>query len=71
MNGSTNVQMSGIAIFVSLVTLWLADFFFPDLMATAPDMLGEAFVGFLVIVFGFVFKSDAGIKALPGTGADK
>ena len=68
MNGSTNVQMSGIAIFVSLVTLWLADFFFPDLMATAPEMLGEAFVGFLVIVFGLLFKADAGIKQLPGTG---
>ncbi|KKL66692.1 hypothetical protein LCGC14_2142460 [marine sediment metagenome] len=68
MNGSTNVQMSGIAIFVSMVTLWLADFFFPDLMATAPEMLGEAFVGFLVIVFGVIFKADAGIKVLPGTG---
>lgn len=69
MNGSTNVQMSGIAIFVSMVTLWLAGFFFPDLMDTAPDMLGEAFVGFLVIVFGVVFAPDAGIKALPGTGS--
>ena len=71
MNGSTNVQISGIAFFVSIVTLWLADFFFPDLMATAPEMLGETFVGFLIIVFGVIFKADAGIKALPGTGADK
>jgi len=69
MNGSTNVQISGIAIFVSLVTLWLADFFFPDLMATAPEMLGEAVVGFLVIVFGVMCKPDAQIKALRGLGA--
>ena len=69
MNGSTNVQVSGIAIFVSMVTLWLAGFFFPELMETAPEMLGEAFVGFLVIVFGVMFKPDTQIKALRGLGA--
>lgn len=68
MNGSTNVQVSGLAVFVSMLTLWLAGFFYPDLMATAPELLGEAFVGFLVIVFGVMFKPDAGIDALPGKG---
>lgn len=68
MNGSTNVQVSGLAVFVSMVTLWLLGFFAPELMKTAPELLGEAFVGFLVIVFGVMFKPDAGIAALPGKG---
>jgi len=38
-------------------------------METAPEMLGEAFVGFLVIVFGVMFKPDTQIKALRGLGA--
>ena len=70
MNGSTNVQISAIATFVSVTLLWLAGFFFPDLMATAPEMLGELFTGALIVVSGLVFKPDAGTKLLPGTGAN-
>ena len=70
MNGSTNVQISAIATFVSVTMLWLAGYFLPDLMATAPEMLGEIFTGALIVVAGLLFKSDAGVKALPGTGAN-
>ncbi len=69
MNGSTNVQVSALAAFVSVTLLWLAGFFLPDLMATAPEMLGELFTAALIVAAGLVFKSDAGIKALPGTGS--
>ena len=68
MNGSTNVQVSAIATFVSVTILWLAGYFFPDLMATAPEMLGELFTGALIVLAGLFFKPDAGIKSLPGTG---
>ncbi len=68
MNGSTNVQISALATFVSVTILWLAGYFFPDLMASAPDMLGELFTGALIVVAGLVLKPDAGIKQLPGTG---
>lgn len=68
MNGSTNVQISALALFVSVTLLWLAGFFFPDLMDTVPEMFGEIFTGALIVVFGLLFKSDAGIKQLPGTG---
>ena len=70
MNGQTNVQVSAIATFVSVTMLWLAGFFFPDLMATAPEMLGELFTGALIVVAGLLFKPDAGTKLLPGTGAN-
>ena len=68
MNGSTNVQISALATFVSVLVLWLARFFAPDLMETAPDMLGELFTGALIVTAGLLFKPNAGIKALPGTG---
>jgi hypothetical protein len=68
MNGSTNVQVSALATFLSVTLLWLAGYFFPDLMASAPEMLGELFTGALIVVAGLVFKANAGIKALPGTG---
>lgn len=68
MNGSTNVQISALATFASVFILWLAGYFLPDLMATAPDMIGELFTGALIVAAGLVFKSDAGIKSLPGTG---
>ena len=68
MNGSTNVQVSALAMFLSVAILWLARFFFPELIATAPDALGELFTGALIVVAGIMFKPDAGIKALPGTG---
>jgi len=68
MNGSTNVQISALATFVSVTLIWLARYFAPDLMASAPDMFGELFTGALIVVAGLVFKSDAGIKQLPGTG---
>lgn len=71
MNGSTNVQISALATFASVTLLWLAGFFFPDLMATAPEMLGELFTGALIVIAGVIFNSDAGIKALPGTGGEK
>jgi len=70
MNGQTNVQISALATFVSVALLWLASYFLPDLMATAPEMLGELFTGALIVSAGILFKSDAGIKALPGTGTD-
>ncbi len=68
MNGSTNVQISALATFVSVAILWLAGYFLPDLMDTAPDMLGELFTGALIVAAGIYFKPDAGIKALPGKG---
>jgi hypothetical protein len=68
MNGSTNVQVSALATFLSVTLLWLAGYFAPDLMASAPEMLGELFTGALIVVAGLVLKPDAGIKALPGTG---
>lgn len=68
MDGSTNVQMSALATFVSVTLIWLARYFAPELMASAPDMFGELFTGALIVVAGLVFKSDAGIKQLPGTG---
>jgi len=70
MNGSTNVQISAIATFVSVLVLWLAGFFLPDLMATAPEMLGELFTGALIVIAGLAFAPDAGIKQLPGTGTN-
>lgn len=70
MNGSTNVQISALMTFVSVAVLWLAGYFLPDLMNTAPEMLGELFTGALIVVAGLVFNHDAGIKALPGTGSD-
>lgn len=70
MNGSTNVQISVLATFVSVLILWLAGYFAPDLMDSAPDMLGELFTGALIVVAGLLFKPDAGIKSLPGTGGD-
>ena len=69
MNGSTNVQISALATFASVTLLWLAGFFFPDLMATAPEMLGELFTGALIVIAGLIFAPDAGIKVLPGTGS--
>ena len=70
MNGSTNIQISAFATFASVTLLWLAGFFFPDLMATAPEMLGELFTGALIVAAGIIFKPDAGIKVIPGTGAN-
>jgi len=67
-NGSTNVQISALATFVSVALLWLAGYFLPDLMATAPDMLGELFTGALIVAAGLYFQPNAGIKSLPGTG---
>ncbi len=69
MNGSTNVQISALATFVAVTILWLAGFFLPELMATAPELLGEVFTGALIVVFGLLFQPDAGIKQLPGTGS--
>ncbi len=69
MNGSTNVQVSALATFIAVTILWLAGFFFPELMATAPELLGEVFTGALIVLFGLFFQPDAGIKALPGTGS--
>lgn len=68
MNGSTNVQMSAIATFLSVLILWLAGYFLPDLMATLPEMFGELFTGALIVSLGVIFKPDAGIKQLPGIG---
>ena len=68
MNGSTNVQISALATFVSVTILWLSRYFAPELMATAPDMLGELFTGALIVAAGLWFAPNAGIKALPGTG---
>lgn len=68
MNGSTNVQISALATFVSVLLLWLAGYFAPDLMASAPEMLGELFTGALIVAAGLYFAPDAGIKALPGKG---
>jgi len=68
MNGSTNVQISALATFASVTLLWLAGYFAPDLMASAPEMLGELFTGALIVVAGLLFAPDAGIKQLPGTG---
>ncbi len=68
MNGSTNVQMSALATFVSVTLIWLAGYFAPDLMDSAPDMFGELFTGALIVLAGAYFKPDAGIKQLPGTG---
>lgn len=70
MNGSTNVQISAMATFFSVALLWLADYFLPDLMATAPEMLGELFTGALIVAAGILFKHDDGFKSLPGTGVD-
>ena len=68
MNGSTNVQISALATFASVTLLWLAGYFAPELMASAPEMLGELFTGALIVAAGLFFASDAGIKKLPGTG---
>lgn len=68
MNGSTNVQISALATFVSVTLLWLAGYFMPDLMASAPEMLGELFTGAIIVAAGILFQHDAGIKSLPGTG---
>lgn len=69
MNGQTNVQVTALATFASVTILWLLGYFLPDLMATAPEMLGELFTGALIFLSGLLFKSDAGIKQIPGTGA--
>ncbi len=68
MNGSTNVQISALATFASVTLLWLAGYFAPELMASAPEMIGELFTGALIVAAGLLFKPDAGIKQLPGTG---
>jgi len=70
MNGSTNVQISAMATFFSVFLLWLAGYFMPDLMDTAPEMLGELFTGALIVAAGLIFKPDAGTKLLPGTGSN-
>ena len=70
MNGSTNVQISALATFASVTLLWLAGYFLPELMTTAPEMLGELFTGALIVVAGLVFNHDAGIKSIPGTGSN-
>ena len=70
MNGSTNVQISALATFASVTLLWLAGYFFPGLMDTAPEMLGELFTGAMIVSAGLFFSHDAGIKVLPGKGGD-
>jgi len=60
--------MSAIATFISVTILWLMGYFLPDLMKTLPDMFGELFTGALIVALGVLFKPDAGVKALPGTG---
>lgn len=68
MNGGTNVQISALATFASVLILWLAGYFLPDLMDSAPEMLGELFTGALIVAAGLLFSPDAGTKLLPGTG---
>jgi hypothetical protein len=70
MNGSTNVQMSALATFASVTLIWLARYFAPDLMASAPEMFGELFTGALIVLAGLYFAPTAGIKQLPGTGGE-
>lgn len=69
MNGSTNVQVSTIAIFLSALILGTARYFYPDFIESFGSAFPELFTGALVVGLGLLLKSDAGVKALPGTGA--
>ncbi len=69
MNGSTNVQVSAIATFASVLILWLARYFQPELMATTPEMFGELFTGFLIVVLGWLVPHDASVTKPLGTGS--
>jgi len=67
-NGSTNVQVIGGAGAFALIVIWLLSFFFPELMETAPTGLEAGLTVLFTIGAGVMFKPDAGIKSLPGTG---
>ncbi len=68
MNGSTNAQVVGLAAGFATVVIWLTSYFSPGLMAEAPTGLEAALTGIFTVLAGVIFKPDAGIKALPGTG---
>ena len=68
MNGSTNVQVVGLAAGLATIVMWLLGFFAPELMASAPTGLEAAITGIFSVLVGLLMKPDAGIKALPGTG---
>ena len=71
MNGKTNVQVTAIATMLSVMILGVARYFMPALVESFGTSFPEIFTGGVIAILGLVLSHDAGIKALPGTGADK
>lgn len=65
MGTKTNSQMVTIAVFISMVTIWLLGYFLPDLMATAPDGLEAGMAGALTIALTFLLPDAEVIKTTP------
>jgi hypothetical protein len=69
MNGSTNVQVVGFAAGLATLIMWLIGHYQPELMADAPVGAEAAITGVVSVFIGLILKPNAGIKKLPGTGA--
>ena len=70
-NGSTNVQLVGLAAALATILIWILSHYAPALMADAPAGLEAAMTGIFTVIVGTLAKPNAGIKQLPGTGEHK